>query len=550
MRSAIGLSEKAMLAMLAAAAAARLASGVIPCAECHPKEVAGFEATPMGRSLGVPPRVPAGKFDHDASGSRFKVEWDGVRMIQHVERGGVHAEYEMSYAVGSGTHAFAYLTTIGGHLFESPLGYFPGRGWGMSPGYEHDTKPDFYRPVTPECLFCHAGSTRPLPGAYNAYQDPPFEAQAITCERCHGPTEAHLRAPLPGSIVNPAKLAPRARDSVCEQHAPLRARVANRGKQLSDFRAGENLEDVFDVYVSGVSKNSEAPDGLRVVSQVQQLALSKCARQSKGKLWCGTCHDPHSEPAQAATNFRARCLECHGEALVKRHPNPSDDCVGCHMPRRPVTDGAHTIFTDHRIAIHTSRELAASSAACRRYARGSKAPASLFAWQEPAGALAQRNLGLAEVNVGDRLESFDLVNQGFQLLMNCWDSFPNDPALLTGLGRALLAAGHGPEAAAAFEQAIQIEPSVAVRYLNAALAVEGRALDDQKAIGNLEKTIQLDPLLEQPGLELALIYVAEHDPDMVRRTDERYLHAFPKSIRAQLAARDISAGSRQARKGT
>lgn len=549
MRSATGLWKKAMLAMAAAAAAARLASGVIPCAECHPKEVAGFEATAMGRSLSVPPRVPAGKFDHDVSGSRFSVEWDGARMIQHLERGGVHAEYEMSYAVGSGTHAFAYLTTSGGHLFESPLGYFPGRGWGMSPGYERDAKPDFYRPVTPDCLFCHAGSTRPLPGAYNAYQDPPFEAQAITCERCHGPTEAHLRAPLPGSIVNPAKLRPRARDSVCEQcHLIGEERVANPGKQLSDFRAGENLEDVFAVYVSGASKNSESPGGLRVVSQVQQLALSKCARRSEGKLWCGTCHDPHSEAARAATNFRAQCLECHGEALVKRHPKPSDDCVGCHMPRRPVTDGAHTIFTDHRIAIHTSRELAASSAAPAN-AHGSKAPSSLVAWQEPAGALAQRNLGLAEVNVGDRLEAFDLVNQGFQLLMNCWDGFPNDPALLTGLGRALLAAGHGPEAAAAFEQAIQIEPSVAVRYLNAALAWKA-AHDDQKAIGNLEKTIQLDPLLEQPYLELASIYAAEHDPDMVRRTEERYLHAFPKSIRAQLAARDISAGSRPARKGT
>ena len=51
MRSAIGLWKKAMLAMAAAAAAARLASGVIPCAECHPKEVAGFLG--LGDALGL-----------------------------------------------------------------------------------------------------------------------------------------------------------------------------------------------------------------------------------------------------------------------------------------------------------------------------------------------------------------------------------------------------------------------------------------------------------------------------------------------------------------
>jgi hypothetical protein len=335
--------------------------------------------------------------------------------------------------------------------------------------------------------------------------------------------------------VNPAKLPPRARDSVCEQcHLIGEERVANPEKQLSDFQAGENLEDVFAVYVAAPSKNSGHAEGLRVVSQVQQLALSKCARQSTGKLWCGTCHDPHQQPATPASYFRARCLECHGEALVKRHSKPSDDCVGCHMPRRPVTDGAHTTFTDHRIAIHTARELRASPASPAPRP-GDHAPESLIAWHEPAGTLGQRNLGLAEVRVGDRLESFDLVNQGFKVLMDCCDNFSNDPAVLTGLGKALLVANHGAEAAALFEQASQIEPDVAVRYLNAGLAWKV-AHEDQKAIENLEKASQLDPLLEQPYLELASIYGAEHDSEMVRRTFERYLHAFPRNLRAQMAA--------------
>ena len=210
------------------------------------------------------------------------------------------------------------------------------------------------------------------------------------------------------------------------------------------------------------------------------------------------------------------------------------------MPRRPVTDGAHTIFTDHRIAIHSARELA-DSRSSRAQGPAGKAPASLTAWHDPAGPLAQRDLGLAEVNVGDRLESFDLVNRGFQTLMNCWERYPDDPAVLTALGRALLAANHGAEAAGLFEQVIQIEPTVAVRYLNAGLAWKA-AHEDAKAVQYLEKTLQLDPLLEQPYLELAAIYAAENNAEMVRRTDERYLGVFPRSLRARSVAHDVAGG--------
>jgi len=57
-----------------------------------------------------------------------------------------------------------------------------------------------------------------------------------------------LRSPLPGSIVNPAKLAQRARDSVCEQcHLLGEARVPNPDKNIEDFRPGVDLKDVFSV---------------------------------------------------------------------------------------------------------------------------------------------------------------------------------------------------------------------------------------------------------------------------------------------------------------
>ncbi|HEV3276905.1 MAG TPA: multiheme c-type cytochrome [Terriglobia bacterium] len=506
----------------------------LPCASCHPKETAAYLATPMGRSSGPPTGAPSGKYFHAVSKTGFSIEVTNGRMVQRIERNGLRGEHEVAFAIGSGTHAFAYVVDIGGHLFESPLGYFPGRGWGMSPGYEEQKTPDFDRPVTTDCLDCHAGRARPVAGTFNTYQDPPLAAPGITCERCHGPVEAHLRSPVPGSIVNPAKLPQRARDSVCEQcHLNGEERVPNPGKQLGDFQAGLNLEDVYSVYVKAESIDPARPSAFKVVSQAQQLALSQCARQSQGKLWCGTCHDPHAQPADAKSYFRARCLSCHGTALLKTHPQPNGDCVGCHMPRRPVTDGAHTVFTDHRIA----RRPAAPSSATAGVA--TDAGVTLVAWHDPAGGLAERNLGLADVKVGDRLENFALVNRGFELLMQCWSDFPNDAALLNGLGTAVLASSHGAEAAATFEQAIQLEPGSAVDQVHAGLAWKA-AHDNQKAIGYFEKALQLDPLLEQPYRELAAIYASENDAARLRQTYERYLKAFPQSIRAQAALRDLS----------
>ncbi|MGH9448976.1 MAG: hypothetical protein ACRD11_00375, partial [Terriglobia bacterium] len=89
-------------------------------------------------------------------------------MVQQIERDGVTSQYRVAYSIGSGSHAIGYLVSIGNHLFQSPLTYYPSHGWGMSPGYERQRSPDFYRPVTPECLVCHVGRVRSVPQTLNA----------------------------------------------------------------------------------------------------------------------------------------------------------------------------------------------------------------------------------------------------------------------------------------------------------------------------------------------------------------------------------------------
>jgi hypothetical protein len=485
----------------------------------------------MAHSLGVPTREPSGNFVHVASNTQFSIESTGSRMVQRISRNGVSAEYDVAYAIGSGLHAVGFIVQLRDHLFQSPLCFYPSKGWGMAPGYEDSTAPDFYRPVTPECLFCHSGQANPKPETLNSYQDPPFVALGVTCERCHGPSETHLRNPVPGSIINPSHLPPAVRNSLCEQcHLSGEIRITNPSAQLADFRAGQALEDVFSTYVFKRSLNATALNPFKVISQVHQLALSSCARKSGDRLWCGTCHDPHELPKDPVSYFRARCLSCHGASLLRTHPKPNQDCTGCHMPRRPVTDGGHTTFTDHRITRTRPPDVEFNP---------TDASDVLIPWREPPAKLADRNLALAEINVGEKLKMPDLATKGARLLISAWASLPQDAPALNGIGEVLFSLGRYEDSAAAYEQAIKLDPNVASNYLHAAVAWRA-ANNDTKAIQYLQRTIELDPLIQEVYGELAGIYAQRHETDMVRQTWESLLEAFPKSIEAQLVMRRMA----------
>jgi tetratricopeptide (TPR) repeat protein len=505
----------------------------LPCAACHPKEVQGFLATPMAQSMGPSSRGPSGNFYHDVSKTRFTIESSPGRVTQRMERDTLTSQNTIAYSVGSGTHAVAYLVQVGNHLFQSPLSFYATSGWGMSPGYEKLKDPDFDRAVRPQCLFCHAGEVRPIADTLNAYEKPPF-AEAISCERCHGSASAHLRSPAPGSIINPAKLEPRARDSVCEQcHLDGEVSIPNLGKETTDFRAGERLEDVYTLYVYQSSRDPAKPNPLTIISQSQELALSKCALKSADKLWCGTCHNPHELPKQPVAYYRDRCLKCHGAALLNSHPKPNQDCFGCHMPRLPVGRGAHTIFTDHRIAIYTPQELARLRSAS---IENGSVPATnkdeLVPWHNPPPHFAERNLGLAYALVGRRLDASAFIRRGYELLLSASNDFPNDPALLRAMGNAATSLRAEASAQALFSKVLSVKPNSALVYYDMAFAA-ARAGNTESAIEYLEKTLQVDPFLVTPYKELARLYTISQQSALARETYGRFLKAFPESIEAK-----------------
>ncbi|HEV3200531.1 MAG TPA: hypothetical protein VGZ73_21660 [Bryobacteraceae bacterium] len=461
----------------------------------------------MARSLRRSGKEPEGAFT-TASGVRLTIRTGSNGTWQRMERGGEVTEHEVAYVIGSGRHASGYLIRIGDHLFQSPLCYYTDRrAYNLAPGYERIPEPDFTRPVSEECVLCHSGRPLNVPGTVNQYTPPVFAEEAISCERCHGSAELHLRRPVPGSIVNPAKLAPPARDSICEQcHLAGVARILNPGRNFADFHAGQRLEQVFTVYTRAGAR------AFRVISHAEQLALSACARNTQGKLWCGTCHDPHPRVAPTSQTYSERCLTCHQSKLPRSH-STATDCVSCHMTRRQAQDGGHTVFTDHRITKRPDPD------------ETSPPSEDLVAWRDPEPPLKTRNVALAYVNTGISDRSPAQIVRGYRMLTEVQKAAPDDIGVLKGIGRALLLGKEPLEALTAFERVLQLVPNSAASEEDVGIAsLESGQVE--KAASHLERALELDPLQISAATALQAAYRKQGADDKAAALGNRMRRAM------------------------
>lgn len=461
------------------------------CLRCHKDEANGFVRSKMAQSMRLPTREPDGVVHTAEATIRMYSNQDGT--WQTLESHGHTETYRVEYVIGSGTHAAGYIISLADHLFQSPVAYYPRRSaYGLAPGYETETDPDFTRPVKPGCLFCHAGAFSAVPGTINQYAAQPFSHLAISCGRCHGPEGDHLARPSPSNIVNPASLDPASRDSVCEQcHLKGVARILNPGKQFTDFVAGQPLEQTFTTYRYSMPAGEQPP--FKVISHSEELALSRCKRASGSGMWCGTCHDPHNEPINIEPYYRAKCLKCHANTrFTKNHPSKTSDCIACHMPRREANDGGHTVFTDHRIQ--------------RRPDQGpSGEPSGITPWREPPPELARRNLGMASIEAGTEDKSWPQIVNGYRILTDVQHQFADDCEMYQSIGNALFIGRQYSESQIAFEIAQRCDPksSSAEASLGSAYAALGRNEDAESHLG---QALQLDPINLSAAEELIALY--------------------------------------------
>jgi predicted CXXCH cytochrome family protein len=492
-----------------------------PCARCHAQEVTAFEISPMGRSIGPPSEFTEGRIVHKLSGSTLTINQNGGVLEHQLERHGLVAKYPVAYSVGAGIVGYSYIVRLGQYLYQSPLSYYTQtKSWDLTPGYETDPNLDFTHQITSGCLFCHTGSVNLVQGTVNRFSDAPFTS--ISCERCHGSATAHLKNPVPGSIVNPAKLPPSNRDSVCEQcHLEGDARILNPGRDWWDFQAGQTTESVFVTYLKSAN-----PGSLRAVSQSELLARSQCARGSGGQLWCGTCHNPHGEQGNRAQEIQHVCLSCHSALFKAGGHQPAEECVSCHMPRLRPTNVAHSAVTDHSIPRVPRPQQTEAGAG----------DDELEAWREPRDpALRERDLGLAYFELATGSKAAGDLRKAYEILSKLpSETRNNDPAVEADLGSTLLTSGHVDVAVRLFTRASDQAPSNA-RYAYCLGTALERAGNSGEAVKQLRRSIALDPSQPDAYLELAEFYKKTGHQTESRAMLQDYLRFMPQNTRLRMA---------------
>lgn len=533
----------AVAATLAAAGSDYVADSV--CAGCHQAKYKSYQGVGMAQSMRRPrPEVliedfRRGHYFHAASNTHFEMQWkDGkllFRRYQLDDRGRRvnELEQQVDWIVGSGHRSRVYLyRTPSGELYQLPIAWYTQeRSWGMAPGDDRPDNDGITRQVRRECLFCHNAYPHQEAGRDTHWSPQTFPAalpEGTGCQRCHGPGAAHVRAAEDGAadgevrkaIVNPARLAPALRDSVCFQchMLPAVAMFGARRFERGDysFRPGERLSDYMlhvDIEEEGRSKD----DRFEINHHGYRLSQSAC--YVKGGITCISCHDPHqplkSDPRLA--NVASVCLGCHKEHERKSETIAARDCVTCHMPRRRTQDVVRVVMTDHKI----QRRPPAGDLLAPLKERDPEITGVQFLDRAgaPAGALGELYRAVTVVralprstdatkhlaaNIGaspSLVPRFDLISARLQqerfaeallLLEVLGTSVDSDARLRDWRGLARAALGHSAEALDDLRAAAEMEPSVPEYQVNLA-AVLRRLGKNEEALPLLTRAVELRP---------------------------------------------------------
>ena len=259
---------------------------------------------------------------------------------------------KVNYKIGSGQHTNSHLFEINGYVHQMPYTYYTQDNIAdFPPGFEKGNNTRFSREIGLECMSCHNAYPNHAEGSLNKYNSIP---SGIDCERCHGPGEVHVKQKLAGhiidtskyidyTIVNPARLPLDLQFDVCQRCHLQGTAVLAEGKKFTDFKPGQHLKEVMDVYLP----KYENEESFIMASHVDRLKQSACFKTAE--LTCVTCHNPHkSVTTLSSTYFDNKCMQCHSDCKEEETQN----CTSCHMPKSSSSDIMHVAITDHKITIH------------------------------------------------------------------------------------------------------------------------------------------------------------------------------------------------------
>jgi Flp pilus assembly protein TadD len=529
--------EKTLLLLALVSPRAEGYVGNSACAPCHSKIFGGYSTTPMALSSGMvqsgtlPPDLESSGFVHLRSGVQYQVSKNRDAYFLEFERTNpksaerqLRDRRRLDYFVGSGAAGRSYLFALDGFLYQLPVTYYSRlKKWDMSPGFDRYDHVNLTRPIETNCLECHASNLQAMDSTQNRYADPPFLQGGIGCERCHGPGRKHIermslaQAPGVSEIVNPVKLDPLRRDSICEQcHLTGEARIARAGRSLAAFRPGDLLADFVISFVSADPQTQ----ALKATSHVEKLWQSRCKKASGDRLWCGSCHDPHFLPgvSERVHYFREKCLTCHQtndcKTKVELRRANGDDCASCHMPKNRVVDGGHGVLTDHTIARPGTTQARSESAALLVPFRGA--------------AASEREVGLAHAELALSAESKSSGVQAIDRLEQAVRKGAGDSEVFYRLGHLYDRAGERDKAIALYERALRLNPALVVVAVNLAnhYGARGRIAE---AIHLWQDALSRNPALEEARINIAIAHLNRGDTAQARAALLKALEFNPDS---------------------
>src|SRR5262249_7912438 len=152
--------------------------------------------------------------------------------------------------------------------------------------------------------------------------------------------------------------------------------------------------------------------------------------------------------------FRSKCLECHSgtapcKASAQVRARNENRCVDCHMPKNPVVDVAHAVYTDHSIPRRAS-------------APAHRSASNRVLTSFGIGAAPDRDLGLAYAFVveGERNPGYEA--RAFELLKRAVAEQPNDVPAMVQLAHLYGYRGEEDQAIVLYKRAVSSDPSQVV----------------------------------------------------------------------------------------
>lgn len=509
------------------------------CASCHRAIYERYRTTPMGNASGMATEgfLPA-DFTHSVSGVHYKIDQEQGRVWLHFDRDDparlLSGKRELRYFIGSGKRGRTYLFEERGYWFEAPINWYGKKQlWDMAPNYQSAKEMPLTLPVDPGCLHCHASSVAPsLPGARNHFATAPFAQDGITCEACHGDGASHVATNGKSAMLNPDRLDPIRRDSVCLNcHLEGQVAVNRIGRQPNDFKPGDNLFDftVFFIY------SGEVGSGGRATSQWEALLKSECMKRSNGRMGCTTCHDPHGSPGagQRVAFYRLKCLQCHNSAGFTQNHHPEEqDCTACHMARPPSNDIAHEQLTDHWIRKRVNQERLPLAASGELVTVGG-IPAS------------ERELGLAYAQMAARGDSHaDAKAKELLRHSEKANSAQDDTELHSELGFLEQVDGDTKDAVTEYDEALQADPFDALADGNLAV-IDAKQHRLGEALRRWRMVFDHDPSQLAAGMNLAISECSEGEKAEALNTLDDILVFSPDDGRARGFSEEIETGKEQ-----